>query len=403
MLGPMSMRASSSLRASISPLSSSLGVRRLSISPALFAEQAPSKTKVPISLIASLRKEHPVPLATAREALERTNLDLNAALDYLRTSTSANAEKKAAKVSGRSTNEGVIALSLLGGKRVSMVHLGCETDFVARNAVFLKTAKGVAETAAFLDVPIEGDHEASLTGNAKALERSKADPILEFPTESLLSAPLISMPSESSSSSDASSSSSASASSSSIITSSEAQTIKQTLLSSLSQTGENLKLLRAVSFAAPFPSTPTVRFVPGAYAHGGPSDKEGKVGGIVVLAVSSADAEKPIATIIHGPGGDQLEAEIGSFARTVARQVVGFPTKVIEKGDKPVEGEEVLLEQPFMMFNGDSRPVKEVLQAWGKEKGLNVRVIGMRRWAVGDELESAAAEQKEVESSTAGA
>ncbi|WVF70529.1 hypothetical protein IAT40_005320 [Kwoniella sp. CBS 6097] len=391
MLGAISLRASSSVRSSVSSRPACFALRRLSISSALFAEQAPSKTKVPISLIASLRKEHPVPLAAAREALERSNLDLNAALDYLRTSTSANAEKKAAKVSGRSTNEGVIALSLLGGKRVSMIHLGCETDFVARNVVFLKTAKGVAETAAFLDVPIEGDHEASITGNAKALEQSKADPILDFPTESLLSAPLISMPSESTSSSDASSSSS----SSSIITSSEAQTIKQTLLSSLSQTGENLKLLRAVSFAAPFPSTPTVRFVPGAYAHGGPSDKEGKVGGIVVLAVSSADAGKPIATIIHGPGGDSLEAEIGAFARTVARQVVGFPTKVIEKGDKPVDGEEVLLEQPFMMFNGDSRPVKEVLQSWGEEKGLVVRVIGMRRWAVGDEVDLGAGQEIE--------
>ncbi|OCF31077.1 elongation factor Ts, mitochondrial [Kwoniella heveanensis BCC8398] len=388
MLGHIAARASSSLRSSFSPLSASHSARRLSISPALFAEQAASKTKVPISLIASLRKEHPVPLATAREALERTNLDLNAALDYLRTSTSANAEKKAAKVSGRSTNEGVIALSLLGGKRVSMIHLGCETDFVARNAVFLKTAKGVAETAAFLDVPIEGDHEPSVTGNAKALEQSRTDPILDFPTESLLSAPLISMPP-----SESSSSSSDSSPSSSTITSSEAQTIKQTLLSSLSQTGENLKLLRAVSFAAPFPSTPTVRFVPGAYAHGGTSDKEGKVGGIVVLAVSSADAERPIATIIHGPGGDQLEAEIGAFARTVARQVVGFPTKVIEKGDKAVDGEEVLLEQPFMMFNGDSRPVREVLQSWGKEKGLNVRVIGMRRWAVGDEVGDAVGQE----------
>ncbi|WVR05960.1 elongation factor Ts, mitochondrial [Kwoniella sp. DSM 27419] len=364
MLGLVPLRASSSLRPA-----ASLARRNLSGSSVCLAE--PTKIKVPISLIASLRKEHPVPLAAAREALERSNLDLKAALDYLRTSTSANAEKKAAKVSGRSTNEGVIALSLLGGKRVGMVHLGCETDFVARNEVFLKTARGVAETAAFLDVPTEGE-----IPNSKTLLESKSDPILEFPTESLLSAPVISLPTDSSS--DRSS-----------IATSEAQTIKQTLLASLSQTGENLKLLRAVSFAAPFPSTPSVRFVPGAYAHGGSSDKEGKVGGIVVLAVTSADADKPIATLIHGPGGDVLEADIGSFARTVARQVVGFPTKVIEKGDRAVDDEGVLLEQPFMMFQGDSRPVKEVLQAWGQEKGVQIRVVGMRRWAVGDELDGA--------------
>ncbi|ODN84482.1 elongation factor Ts, mitochondrial [Cryptococcus amylolentus CBS 6039] len=350
----------SSLRTAIS--------RSLHTSPARLAE---GKTKVPVSLIAALRKSHPVPLAAAREALERCNLDLEAALDYLRTTTSASAEKKAAKVSGRDTNEGVITISLLGGKRVGMVHLGCETDFVARNDVFLKTARGVAETTAFLDVP--GEHEKpKLLSNSASIP----DPILEFPTESLLSAPVISLPSDTSSDNITP------------IPTSEPTTIKQSLLSSLSQTGENLRLLRAVSFAAPFPSTPTVRFVPGGYAHGGSSDKEGKVGGVVVLAVTGAEADKPIASIIHGPGGDELEKSLESLARTVARQVVGFPTKAIERGDRAVEDEEVLMEQAFMMFQGDSRSVKEVLAEWGKERGVVVKVVGMRRWSVGDELET---------------
>ncbi|KAK8865998.1 hypothetical protein IAR55_001149 [Kwoniella newhampshirensis] len=392
MLALLPIRASTSIRTSF--------VRSLSTTSFLLAEPAPSNagsngaTKVPISLIASLRKIHPVPLAQAREALERSNLDLNSAIDYLQSAagSSANAENKAAKVSGRSTNEGVIAISLLGGKRVGMIHLGCETDFVARNEVFLKTARGVAETTAFLDVPgseEDGQHDHQhrkdsatvvAANNAMAVVTENAkprDPILEFPTDSLLSAPLIFLPQ-----SDPSSSSS----SSTPIPTTDPQTIRQTLLSSLSQTGENLKLLRAVSFAAPFPSAPTVRFVPGAYAHGGPSDKEGKVGGIIVLSVTSMDKEKPIASMIHGPGGDALEKDLGDFARTIARQVVGFPTKAVQKGDSAVEDEEVLYEQPFMMFNGDDRKVKEVLEAWGKEKGVVVKVVGMRRWAVGDEL-----------------
>ncbi|KIS01377.1 elongation factor Ts, mitochondrial [Cryptococcus deuterogattii 2001/935-1] len=345
------------LRASLPPLRS-------------LATPAAAPQKVPVSLIAALRKQHPVPLAQAREALERSNLDLAAALDYLRTSTSASAEKKAAKVSGRDTNEGLIAISLLGGKRVGMIHLACETDFVARNQVFLDTARGVAETTAFLDVP--GDHETPQITSSSYL----SDPILDFPTESLLSAPLISLPAAGTTDGSLSP-----------LPTSEPTTVKQSLLSSLAQTGENLKLLRAVSFAAPFPSTPDVRFVPGGYAHGGLTDKEGKVGGIVVLSVTSADAEKPIASIIHGPGGDDLEKSTESLARTVARQVVGFPTKVIDRGDRAVEDEEVLMEQPFMMFNGDSRSVRDVLAEWGKERGVVLKVIGMRRWAVGDEIE----------------
>lgn len=103
--------------------------------------------------------------------------------------------------------------------------------------------------------------------------------------------------------------------------------------------------------------------------------------------MTSVDAEKPIASIIHGPGGDDLEKSTESLARTVARQVVGFPTKVIDRGDRAVEDEEVLMEQPFMMFNGDSRSVRDVLAEWGKERGVVLKVIGMRRWAVGDEAE----------------
>ncbi|WRT64233.1 uncharacterized protein IL334_001162 [Kwoniella shivajii] len=379
-------RASSSLRSTLIP-----PFRCLSSTTARLAE---TKSKVPITLIASLRKEHPVPLAQAREALEKNNLDLKAALEYLRTTTSANAEKKAAKVSGRDTNEGVIAISLLGGKRVGMIHLGCETDFVARNEVFLKTARGVAETTAFLDVPTEGEpphpysnsNTSTNTSTKSNSNTSKiiniSDPILSFPTESLLSAPLISLPSDNSNSP------------SSVISTPEPQTIKQILLSSLSQTGENLKLLRATSFAAPFPSKPEIRFIPSGYAHGGPTDKEGKVGGIIVLAVESLDSEKPIASLIHGPDGDKLESDLNGFARTIARQVVGFPTKVIEKGDRAVENDEALYEQPFMMFQGDSRPVKEVLEVWGQEKGVKVRVVGMRRWAVGDDLDLASTEKE---------
>ncbi|WVN85475.1 elongation factor Ts, mitochondrial [Cryptococcus depauperatus CBS 7841] len=340
--------------------------RSLSTYPARLAE---TQSKIPVSLIAALRKSYPVPLAAAREALERSNLDVDAAVDYLRTSVSASAEKKAAKVYGRDTREGVIAISLLGGKRVGMVQLGCETDFVARNEVFLKTARGAAETTAFLDVP--GEHE-----KPKIHVSSTLDPILDFPTESLLSAPLISLPAD------------AGPDNLSPIPTSEPTTIRQCLLSSLSQTGENLRLLRAVSFAAPFPSTPEVRLVPGGYAHGGATDKEGKVGGIVVLSVTSSDEDKPIASLIHGPEGENLEKSLEILARTVARQVVGFPTKSIEKGDRAVEDEEVLMEQPFMMFNGDSRTVREVLKEWGKDKKLSVKVIGLRRWAVGDEIET---------------
>lgn len=333
--------------------SGSMAASRALSTSAMALNAAP--VKVPVALIAKLRKEHPVPMSQAREALEKTNLDVAAAIAYLSSATSDAALKKAAKVADRATSEGTVAISVLGGRRVAMVQLACETDFVARNDVFLKAARGIAETAAFLDVPTE-------------VEMVAVPEIQAFPNDALLSAPLISVPADGTTSAP----------------SDEAQTVKQMLLASLSQTGENLKLVRAASFAAPFPSTPTTRLVPGAYTHGG-TDTTGKVGGIVVLSVTGA-ADKPIAALIAAPEGAQLDTELQTLARSLARQVVGFPTKALSPGEG-VEDEEALLTQTAMML-GSEQKVAEVVKAWGAERGVNVEVVDMRRWAVADAIEA---------------
>jgi len=249
-----------------------------------------------------------------------------------------------------------------------MIHQGCETDFVARNEVFLATARGVAGTTAFLDVPSESGPPEPQIG---------VDPIQDFPVEALLSAPLIALPPTDSTMP---------------IPTHDPTTIRQSLLSALGSTGENLKLLRAVNFAAPFPSSPTIRFIPGCFAHGSPTNTEGKVGGLVVLSATSSDPERPISALIHGVGGEELERDLSKLARTLARQVVGFPTKSVTRKEKEADGlaeEEVLMEQGFMMM-GEERKVGEVLEEWGRERGMKIGVLGMRRWAVGDSLNDGA-------------
>ena len=337
------------------PCSRYASLRTLHTTSRLSQSAPPTEPKVPITLIAQLRKTRPVPMQLARTALSSNNNDLQKALQWLE---SHSPSAKAEKLSSRTTSEGTIAISNLGGKRVSMIHLACETDFVARNEVFVGTAKGVAGTAAFLDVPglTEEDRD-----KVKLLGQPR-----EFPVDALLSAPLIGVSAEGSPSPNA-----------------DGTTIQQALLSSLSSTGENLKLLRAISYAAPFPSNPVVRFVPGTYAHGG-TGTEGRVGGLVVLSVKSRDETKPMATLIHGPGGDKLDEGLNKLARDIARQVVGFPTKSIEK-KAGVEEEETLLEQSFMMV-GESDKVKDVLERWGEERGVRVTIVGMQRWSVGDDL-----------------
>ena len=342
---------------------------RLLHSSAIRMEDVP---KPPVSLIAQLRKIRAVPMSLAREALVASNNDLDRAVAYLDKQLSSS-EAKAAKVAGRSTHEGVIALSLLSGKRVGMVHLACETDFVARNEVFVNTARDVASTAAFLDVPTEFDPKQPQLGQ---------DPIQPFPISALLSAPIISLPSSSITSDDATGGA---------VPTKDPTTVQQSLNSALGSTGENLRLVRAATFAAPFPSSRDVRFIPGCYAHGGKDDFEGRVAALVVLAVTSSEHDKPIFSQIHGANGAELEMALAKLARTLAKQVVGFPTKVISrKGVKePVEEGEALLDQQFMMI-GEERRVGEVLGEWGKERGLKLHVTGMRRWSVSDPVSAEA-------------
>jgi len=76
-----------------------------------------------------------------KKALQETNGDMEAAIDFLRAKGAAKAAKRAAK----SANEGTIGSYIhFGGKVGVMVELNCETDFVAKTDAFLELAKDVA-------------------------------------------------------------------------------------------------------------------------------------------------------------------------------------------------------------------------------------------------------------------
>ncbi|GMK59005.1 hypothetical protein CspeluHIS016_0700200 [Cutaneotrichosporon spelunceum] len=316
---------------------------------------SPAPAKVPIALIAELRKAHPVPLAQAREALEKSGHDVSAAIAYL-TSSSAGANK-AAKVAGRATTEGAIAVSLLDNRRAAMVHLACETDFVARNDVFRALARSIAETAAFLDPPPEG---ADVEGTQARTGTEGVDPIREFAVDQLTAAPVISLGDKRTGDTDA------------------VQTVAQALLGGVSATGENLVLRRAVTFAAPFPATEH-RLVPGAYTHGG-DESSGKIGGLVILDVAAQGGADGALNALLAKNG--LEDELNALARNLARQVVGFPTKAL-RPEPGVADDEALLAQPFMMAGSD-QPVAQAVADWARDRGLTVEVVGMRRWCTDD-------------------
>jgi len=76
-----------------------------------------------------------------KKALQETDGDMEAAIDFLRAKGAAKAAKRAAK----SANEGTIGSYIhFGGKVGVMVELNCETDFVAKTDSFLELAKDLA-------------------------------------------------------------------------------------------------------------------------------------------------------------------------------------------------------------------------------------------------------------------
>ena len=78
----------------------------------------------------------------AKKALTETGGDMEAAVDWLRTKGLA----KAAKKSGRTAAEGLVAVKVAGGRGVA-VEVNSETDFVAKNAEFQEMVGAVAEAA----------------------------------------------------------------------------------------------------------------------------------------------------------------------------------------------------------------------------------------------------------------
>ena len=92
--------------------------------------------------VKELRDKTGAGMMDAKKALTETDGDMDAAVDWLRTKGLA----KAAKKSGRTAAEGLVAVSVTGGTGVA-VEVNAETDFVAKNADFQKMVGDIAAAA----------------------------------------------------------------------------------------------------------------------------------------------------------------------------------------------------------------------------------------------------------------
>jgi elongation factor Ts len=124
------------------------------------------------SMVKELRDSTGAGMMDAKKALTESNGDMEAAVDWLRTKGLA----KAAKKSGRTAAEGLVAVKVEGSRGVA-VEVNSETDFVGKNAEFQSMVSNIADAALKVD-DVEALKAAEING--KSVETTLTDAIAKI-------------------------------------------------------------------------------------------------------------------------------------------------------------------------------------------------------------------------------
>jgi elongation factor Ts len=124
--------------------------------------------EITASLVKELRERSGAGMMECKKALTENTGDIEAAMEYLRKTGLAKADKKADRVAA----EGRIGMASNGGKAV-LVEVNSETDFVAKDDNFLAFVSAVSEAALAANV---ADAEAlkSVAMNGASVEETRA-------------------------------------------------------------------------------------------------------------------------------------------------------------------------------------------------------------------------------------
>ena len=106
------------------------------------------------AMVKELRETTGAGMMECKKALTETDGNMEAAIDVLRKSGAAKAEKKASRIAA----EGIAKVATEGNTAV-VVEVNSETDFVAKNAIFQEFVQSVADKALKVSVDKAGDGE----------------------------------------------------------------------------------------------------------------------------------------------------------------------------------------------------------------------------------------------------
>ncbi len=119
--------------------------------------------EITAALVKELRETSGAGMMDCKRALQETDGQIEAAVDWLRTKGLSKAAKKADRVAA----EGAVAIALRkdgAGMTASAIELNAETDFVARNEKFQNTARAIAKAALDAGADVEAIKAAKTDG-----------------------------------------------------------------------------------------------------------------------------------------------------------------------------------------------------------------------------------------------
>lgn len=288
------------------------------------------------ALVKELREKTGVGMMDCKKALNETDGDFEAAVDWLRKKGLSKAAKKADRVAA----EGLVAVAT-DGSNGAVVEINSETDFVARNETFQAAVKDIATLG------------LSTGGDVDALKAAT-------------------LPS--------------------------GETVEAKLTNLVATIGENMSLRRTQVITAE-PGV-VASYVHNAEADGmgalgvlvglkseGDKDKLAELGRKIAMHVAAGSPAVAVSVDIDGVDSAIADKEREVFADQA--RASGKPDNIVEK---MVEGrmrkfyeEVVLLKQAFVM--DPDRTIEKVLEDAGKELGSPVEITGFARMAKGEGVE----------------
>ncbi len=291
-------------------------------------------SNVTAAMVKDLREKTGAGMMDCKNALNETNGDIEAAIDWLR----KKGLSKAAKKSDRVAAEGLVAVAVKGTRGV-VAEVNSETDFVARNSDFQALAKNITGV-------IVG------TGNAD-VEAVKA---AAYPAGG---------------------------------------TVAEAIANNIATIGENMTLRRAAVLDVNAGAIGA--YIHNAISDGlgkigvivalestGSADVLADLGRKIAMHVAAAS---PLALEPSQLDKAVLEREANVLREKNAGKPANVLEKIVESGLKTYYKEVCLLDQPFI--HDPSKTVSQIVAEAGKTAGAPVALKGFVRYALGEGIEKA--------------